>query len=86
MSTLVCWSNISDESLLPNPTFGEALSLLRRRRKLKLKQLGTKVRLSAAYLSMLERGRSRPTAANVLALSEALGEETNDPIFFWWQP
>jgi len=56
---------------------------LRKHKKLTLAQLAQKIERSVGFLSQVERGLSRPTVADLTAISHALGVPTT---YFYSQP
>ena len=52
---------------------GQRIRALRRRRRLTQEDLATSLRLSVAYVSLIERGRRNPPVTTVVAIAAALG-------------
>ncbi len=60
--------------------FGERLKTRRKALGLSQKQLFEKTSITAAYISLIERGRGNPTLDMMVKLAEAVGSEVWDMI------
>lgn len=58
--------------------FGKRLRYLRRSRDLSQEQLAESIGLSAAFISLLERGTSSPSLETIVKLAEALDVEVGE--------
>lgn len=57
----------------PQPYLGEAIRVLRRKRKLSQEALAPRAGITPGTLSLIERGEANPTWGTVQGIAEALG-------------
>ena len=59
-------------------TLGERIRELREKRDLSLRELATRIKVSAAFMSDVELGRRQPSDKHMLAVAHALGTTLED--------